>query len=60
MADRYSLAREFEATVMKSRVNGLEDIEEVKQVARSLIDLNMGMKEQVIKMINLGWLPGGE
>ena len=60
MSDRYQLAREFEATVMKDRVNRLRDINEVKEVARSLIDLNMGMKEQVVRMMNRGWLLDGK
>ena len=55
--DRYSMSREFEAVKMKAGVQGITDVKELQKIACTLIDLNMGMKQQVAEWAKIGWAP---
>lgn len=50
------LARQFEQVAMKNRVDQLEDVDDLRMIAKRLIDLNYGMKDQFSEMIAKGWL----
>ena len=51
------LSREFEQFLMIKRIKELDNIEDVKKVAVGLVELNFGMKQQVIEMGRMGWIP---
>lgn len=50
------LARQFEQVAMKSRVDQLESVDDLRMIAKRLIDLNYGLKDQFSAMIAKGWL----
>ena len=51
------MSREFEAVKMKTGVQGITDVKELQKIACTLIDLNMGMKQQVAEWAKIGWAP---
>ena len=55
--DRYSLAAEFEETLMARRIESLTEMEEVREVAIKLMRHNFALKRQIDLWIKQGWLP---
>ena len=50
------LATEFEQVKMIDNVKRINDIEELREIAIRLIELNFGLREQFAAMITKGWL----
>ena len=55
--DRYSLAAEFEETLMSRRIESLTEVDDVREVAISLMRHNFALKRQIQLWIKQGWLP---
>ena len=55
--DGHEVARKFEKHLMTRRIQALDDVEALRKVAIQLVDLNYGMKEQVIQWTRMGWGP---
>lgn len=55
-SDGSALAREFEATRLKQQVTALDNVDDLRQVAIKLIDLNFQIKRQVAEWVKIGWL----
>ncbi len=56
MASTPSIEREFEQVALKAKIDMIEDIDGLREIAKKLIDVNYGMKDQFKQWIEMGWL----
>ena len=56
--DSNSLSKEFEQVLMKQRIQKIDDIDGLKEIAMQLVDHNFAMKNTFAEMIKQGWLIG--
>ena len=55
--DGHATARNFEQFLMTKRIKEMDNLEDVKKVAISLVELNCGIRRQVVEMARMGWTP---
>ena len=55
--DGHAVARKFEKHLMTERIKKLDNIDDVKEVAIELVDVNFRMRLQVVEMARMGWTP---
>ena len=52
----YDLSSEFQVTMLQHQIDQLEYIEEVKKVAKELVQLNAQMKSTFNTLVCRGWI----
>ena len=52
----YALSSEFQVALMQHQIDQLEYIEQVKTVAKELVQLNAQMKQTFNELVRQGWL----
>ena len=52
----YSLASEFQVRALWMQIDRLEHLDEVKTVAKQLVQLNAQMKQTFNELVKQGWL----
>ena len=55
--DRYSLAREFEQTLMHDRIKRINDVQALQMVCIELVDANFRMRDLKSEWARMGWGP---
>lgn len=55
--DGHAVARKLEKHLMTERIKKLDNIDDVKEVAIELVDVNFRMRLQVVEMARMGWTP---
>lgn len=55
-----SLSAEFELTKISEQIRNTQDIEELRELAIQVVEVNFRLRQHVMDLIAIGWLPNHE